>query len=190
MARDFQITGECLVYVKGRADSAIGALCELGLADGPINVSLKFNHEDIKVDAWGNAPPEIQWMLAEATVSMNLVHFDQDILDAVVNESMAGAPAFGQMRRAGARMGNNKARFAAGGSDGNHFIGLNLTAPVNSKPWRFYYAFLAQSPAVFPMGVQKQVAQLQWRVVPYTQDPWGGGTGAQGSILWDRVLDT
>lgn len=190
MARDFQIPGECLVYVKGRADSGIGALQELGLADGPINVSLKFNHEDIKVDAWGQAPPETQWMLAEATVSMNLVHFDPSILDICIMESMAGAPAIGQMRRAGARMGNNLARFAAGGALGNHYIGLNLTAPVSLKPWCFYYSFLAQNPATYPMGTQKQVAQLQWRVIPYTQDPWGGGTGANGTVLWSHTLDT
>ena len=33
MARDFHINGEAMVFVKGRSDSAIGSLSQLGLAD-------------------------------------------------------------------------------------------------------------------------------------------------------------
>lgn len=191
MARDFYINGETMVYVKGRSDSGIGTLQELGLSTGPVTVSFDFRHRDINVNAWGDEiPPEVQWMLAGANVSMNLVHYDPSILDICVMESMAGAPAIGQMRRAGARMGNNGVRFAAGGLLGNHFIGLNLASPVAGKPWRFYFSYLTQSPIQYPLGTEKSVVTLNWRAIPYTTDPWGGGTGAQGTPLWDHTLDS
>ena len=83
-------------------------------------------------------------------------------------------------------MGGNVARFAAG----NNFIGLNLTSPVASKPWRFYFAYLVAPPATFPLGTEKSIIGLQWRAIPFTVDPWQGGSGALGQILWDHVLDT
>jgi hypothetical protein len=189
MARDFFINGESLVYVKGRADSSIGTLSELGLASGPIVISPVFNHRAINVNAWGEAPAEMQFMLSEVRVTMTLIHFDRTIMDVCITESMAGAPAIGQLPRAGARMGNNLARFAAGGALGNHYIGLNIASPVGSKPWRFYYAFLAERPLEMPLGAERSAVITNWRAIPYTQDPWGGGTGAQGAVIWDHTLD-
>ena len=186
MARDFQINGECLVRVKSRSDSNIGSLSELGLAQDPITVSMEFSHRDIKVDAWGAPPPEIQFMLGTVSVSMNLIHLDRDVLDTCIRLSMGGAAAVGQLPRAGARMGGNVARFAVG----NNFIGLNLSSPVQNKPWRFYYAYLANPPMSVPLGTEKSVYNLQWRVVPYTTDPWQGGSGASGQVLWDYVSDS
>lgn len=188
--------------VKGRADSTIGSLQQLGLADSPIRVSLSFRSLDIHVDAWGNVPAEVQNMLTEARIHMRLVHFDRAILDVCVMESMAGAPAIGAMRRAGARMGNNLPRFAPGGSLGNHYIGLNIASPIGNLPWRFWYTYLAEQPMIFPLGAERSLVDLAWRAIPYTTDPWGTGnipgsaqpstvpgTGAEGAVLWDHVLD-
>lgn len=186
MARDFFINGESMVSVKGNVNTAFPALTQLGLSDGPIRVSLEMAHEDIKVDAWGQMPPEIQYFLSAANVSMTLVHFDRTLLDNVFLESMAGAPAIGQLPRAGSRMGNNVPRFAAN----NHFIGLNILSPVAAKPWRFWFSYLAGNPFETPLGTERSVISLNFRVVPYTQDPWGNGTGAQGTQLWDYNLDT
>lgn len=190
MARDFFINGESLVYVKGRSDSGIGSLTELGLANAPIVITPIFHHKPINVNAWGDAPAEMQFMLAEVRISITLIHFDSGVLDTCITESMAGAPSIGSLPRAGARMGNNTARFAAGGAGGNHYIGLNIASPVGIKPYRFYYAFLAERPLEFPLGAERSAVQTFWRAIPYTQDPWGGGTGARGAIIWDNVLDT
>jgi hypothetical protein len=196
MARDFFLNGETMVYVKGRADSPIGARQELGLAVDAIRVTPVFKHEDIKVDAWGQAPPEVQWMLAEVRISMTLIHFDRDILDTCLQESMAGATAIGTLRRAGARMGNNLPLFAAGGVNGNHYISLNLASPVGNKPWRFVSTYMPDQPIDFPLGTEKSAVVCSWRAIPYTQDPWGGvtagvaGQGAEGALLWTHVLDT
>ena len=189
MARDYFINGESMVYVKGRADSAIGNLTELGLASGPILVTPIFHHQPINVNALGTAPAEMQFMLAEARITMSLVHFDRTVLDVCLTESMAGAPAVGQLARAGARMGNNLPRFAAGGALGNHYIGLNIASPVGQKPWRFFYSFLAERPTEMPLGAERTICVCSWRAIPYTQDPWGNGTGAQGALLFDYTLD-
>lgn len=184
MARDFVVTGECLVKVKGAAGSLIGSLSELGLSDGPINVQVvpKFNR--LKVNAWGDVPPEIQSMLAECMVTMTLIHFDPVILDACVALSQGGASAAGTLARAGARLGNNSPRLSAT----NFFIGLNLTSPVEGKPYRFLTSYI-DGPVLYPFGVEAQIAQVHWSVIPYTMDPYGGGLGAQGSILYDNNPD-
>lgn len=191
MARDFFINGETLVLVKGRADSGIGSLSQLGLATDAIRVRIEFRHEDIMVDAWGKVPPEIQCMGGWATISMNLIHFDRQVMATCVAESYGGGTAEGVLVRAGARMGNNGARFAAGL---NHYISLNLTSPVGGGgvgvvPWRFYSTYLASPMMEFPLGTEKSIVSLQWRAIPYTTDPYGGGTGALGTVLFDHILD-
>lgn len=191
MARDFFINGESLVLVKGRADSAIGALTQLGLSDGPIRVTLDHRHMDIQVDAWGGEiPPEVQYKLSSVSVSMNLVHFDRAVLDVCLAESMAGVVTIGSVGRAGARMGNGLPRFAAGGVNGNHYIGLNIVSPIAGYPWRFLFSYLTGPPMEFPLGTERSVVQLNWRAIPYTVDPYGGGTGSLNSPLWDYTLDT
>lgn len=188
MGRDFQINGETMVFVKGSSASGIGTLQELGLATDPIQVSYDFRHRDMNVDAWSgpDMPPEVQCMLAGVNVSMNLIHWDDDILDVCLRESLGGASAIGRLKRAGARMGNNSPRFAAA----NHYIGLNLSSPVLGKPLRFFFSYLTGPPKTIPLGTEKSVTSLNWRVIPYTVDPYGAGFGAEDYQLWDNVLDT
>lgn len=186
MARDFFINGESMCYVKGAGGSGIGNLTELGLAEGPIRVTLDFHHRPINLDAWGaEVPIDMQWMLAGANIAINFINFDRTILDICMIESMGGAPAIGQMQRAGPRLGGGNARFA----QNNHFISLNIASPQASKPWRFYSTYMVGSPVDFPLGTEKSVVQTTWRAIPYAVDPWGAGLGARGVVLWDYQLD-
>ena len=189
MARDYYINGECLVQVKGRSDSSIASLTQLGLADRPVSISFTHKHMDIDVDTHGGdqgEPPEQQYLLSEVTVSMNLVHVDRAVLEECERLSMGNPTIVGTLPRAGTRMGGGVARFAVG----NNYIGLNLTSPVLSRPFRFYFAYLANSPSELPLGVRRSVIACTWRVVPYIVDPWNDGVGAEGSILWDNVSDS
>lgn len=188
----FFINGETMVQVKSNGLSSISNLTQLGLSDMPIRVSLDFKHLDIKVDAWGQMPPEIQFMLAGAVVSMTLVHFDRSVLDECWRLSMGGASAVGTLPRAGSRMGN---AFSPVGANANNFIQLSLTSQVGNKPWRFLTAYLASPPADFPLGTERSVVSVQWRVIPYPNgavpgDPWNNGSGASGTVLWDYVAAT
>lgn len=196
MARSFFVNGETLVQVKGRVDSPIASITQLGLADAPIRITLDYRHKDAQVDAWGGeVPPDTQFMLAEARISMTLIHFDFAVLQTCLQLSMAGAPAEGQMARAGQFMGNGQAQFAAavqptGLLAGNNYISLNLSSPVQGIPWRFFFSYLSSPPMEFPLGTEKSVVALNWRAIPYTIDPYNGGLGAYGAPLYDHGQDT
>lgn len=186
MARNYYINGESMVMVKGGSGSAISETAQLGLSDGPIRISIEFRHKDIQVDAFGGeVPPEVQWMLASATISMTLVHFDIDVLEACIQESMSSSAADGTMSRAGELMGGGVDRFGAGWS----YISLGILSPVASEPWRFYASYLTGNPITVPLGIEKSLVQMNWRAIPYQLDPWGNGTGAQGAILYDHGTD-
>lgn len=191
MTRSFYINGESMIYVKGCSSSDIGSLQELGLCDSPVQVSVDPNYLDITVDAWGSQPPEMQFKLSSALIQMRLVHFDIDVLNTCIEESMGGATGPGVMTRAGTTLGNGAARFFPGGPFvGNHYIGLNIASPVENNPYRFLFCYLVGHPNSFPFGTERSIIQLTWRAVPYTADPWNSGLGALGSVLWDNTLDT
>lgn len=167
MARNYFINGPALVSVDG---------AELGLSDSPIQVSVNMRHLDITVNAFGSeggtVPPEIHSMLADCTISMSLVHIDRAVLDTAMAKSMGGTTA-GTLAKAGTLMGAN-----------SKFMSLSIKSPDGAKPWRFPSAYLAASFSI-GLGVERSIHQLAWRALAYQADPYGGGTGAQGAILWD-----
>lgn len=181
MGRDFQINGESMVYVRSRSDSAIGSLQQLGLAADPIRWTPTFLHHDLNVDATGEAVVDVQNMTAFVTIRMTLIHFDPVILDECVRLSMA-ASAVGFAGRAGQRLGNNFPQFAAG----NNLIGVGIASPIAGKPWRFHSCHLIGPGMDYPLGTKKTMADLIWRGICYTTDPWGGGTGSLNIPIWDN----
>lgn len=197
MSRSYVVNGESLVYVKGNSNSSIASLTQLGLAMDKVTITPNFRHQDIQVEAWGGSAgtaAETQFMLADMTVHMNLVHFDPTVVRECVRLSMGGAPVEGQFPHAGTLMGGNVVRF----QPGNNYIGLNIASPIGQLPWRFYFSYLAQQPFSWPLGVEKTILMLNWRIMPFpsnsASDPANiqGGTilGAQGNVLYDHVLDT
>lgn len=206
MARGFVIPGEAMVSVRGPAgffpsDNAN----KLGLATDEIQVRPSLNKLDVKVNAWGEDPVDVQQMGGEATITMNLVHVDRTILDTCIKLAMGAAVANtpGTFGRAGLLMGNGLAMFNAG----NRLISLNITSPIGGggravdgdRPWHFLSCYLADNPVVFPVGVQRSIIAVTWRAICYTNDPWGdsagvqtgtsAGTGKAGAVLWNHTLD-
>ena len=190
MSRSYYVEGEAMVLVKGRSDSTIGTLSQLGLCSDSIRIQLDYKHLAIDVDAYGQVPPENQAMGMMARIDMTLVHFDYTVLAACVQEATGGAPAEGQLAHAGALMGNGLARFAPGGAAGNHYIGLYIQSAIGQQPWRFYYTYLANNPLTWPLGAERSLVRLTWLAVPYSADPWNGGAGSYGVVLYDHQLDT
>ena len=187
MTRAFKINGAALVKVKGNISCPIAALSELGLAQDAIDVTFELRHKDLKVDAWGEAPPDVQMMLATATITMNLIHYYQDVLAACIREACGGASAEGTMPRAGLLMGGNAVRF----DPLNHYIGLNILSPVEALPWRFFTAYLSGNAMRVPIGTERKVIPLTWRAIPYGGvDPWSTGLASEGQPVYDRTLDT
>ena len=190
-----------MVYVKGHGAlanvplnnaDAVAKFHELGLASEGIKITPKFVHKDIHADDLGDeVPADVMWMLAEATVSMTLVHYDRDVLRACVVESMAGgggvagAQLFdGTVAPAGSMMGRGAIRLISG----CHYISLNIASPVLNEPWRFLTTYLADRPVEIPLGTQNMMALLNWRAIPYAP-LIGGEAHSSGAVVWDHTLD-
>ena len=189
MARDFFTNGETMVSVRGNL-ATILISTQLGLAQDPIEITINHQHMDVGVDAWGGRriPPEIQYFLSDATIRMNLVHIDRDRLDDCLRLSMGGVATVGLVPRTGTRMMNNGALY----SSANSLIELHLSSPVGGKIWRFPAAYLTGPPVEFPLGTERSIIKLTWRAIPHPAigtilDPWGGGTGSTGAILWSHT---
>ncbi len=220
MARDFQVPGVYMVFVRGGAHwsgGSSGVSFELGLATESIRISPKFYNKDIHTDDFGpNCPVEIMNELAEATISMALVHYDAEILDTCMSEGMGGGlnplptggvggfnPLAGMMVGAGAIMGGINPIF----SSGNKFISLYLIPDPSTPavPWHFPATYLTSQPLELPLGSEKTIATMSWRAIPYKPlvptAIAGGGlksggfkflpsflneVTSSGAILWDH----
>lgn len=189
MARDFVINGPTLVMVKGsEGNENLISLAELGLAQEGVRVVPRFYHQDTHVDDFGpDCPADVLWDLAEVTVHMTLIHYDDAILTACVNESMGGAVTEGTLVRGGTPLGGGHALF----DSSCHFISLNLTSPALGRPWRFPGSFLTGEPVEFALGTEKTAAVLRWRCIPYgrPESGLGGEVRSRNQVLWARSLD-
>lgn len=189
MARNYYINGETMVAVKGRSDSSIANLTNLGLCTDEIQVQVQSHRLAIRVDAYGDGPPESQFMGAGATVVTNLVHFDSDVLEACLQEAWGSSPALGALGHAGSMMGNGLPRFGPGGITGNHFVGLNILSALGKQPWRFLNTCLADNPIRWPLGTERSIVSCNWQAFPYSVDPWNNGQGSFGVPIWDHQSD-
>jgi hypothetical protein len=220
MARDWVINGECLVTVKGAGALASGQISiitgsglanppyELGLAQDSITISPRFVHVDIKSSDFGpEIVPERMWMLADAKISINLVHYDKIVLAACVSESMGGwdggltgglgfPDPDGIFVGAGTTMGGNAALFTSG----NHYISLNFTSQQLKYPWRFPTCYMTDTPVEIPLGTERSIVKTNWKAVPFALHTLSSGPSmtdpvtyevfSSGVKLWDHVLDT
>lgn len=184
MSRSVQVTGEALICVKGPSNSAIASLTELGLCETELTITVTPNFQDVNIDAWGQAAADVQRMLAYIEAKGRLIQFDPDVL-AECNRLALGGNVEGSVGRAGALMGNGLARFAPG----NNFIGFNVAAPQNSRPWRFLYAYFI-NPGSYPQTTKRQTIDFTVRGIPYVADPWQGGVGAHNYQFYSRTLDS
>lgn len=162
--RDFHINGPALLSVRGPTGSSIaGTTYELGLSEGQVEVRPVFNHSALQVNAWGLQPADQQWMGATVDITCGLIHFDASCLEEIVRLSMGGGTSFGQMGRAGVRLGGGVIRFAVG----NNYFGLNITSPDDTRPFRFFFCYLPDPPLSWPLGTEKEVINIRFRAVPY-----------------------
>jgi hypothetical protein len=215
MARDLYIQGPVLVKVRGT-----GALAaeeggeetthELGLTLGPVRVVPNLVHRDIRVDDFGpDIPAEIMSTLADAQIHMTLVHFDDDVLDKCIANSMGGqyrASGFsdtlvgGVFAGAGSLLGNGKQV----GEPGNNFITLILTTTNASAlnvvaPYRFPTAYICANPLDIPLGTERSLVTVRWRAIAYvppfpateatvpTSSTIPQEIKSRGSVLWYRT---
>lgn len=203
MGRDFQTQGETLVAVKGSQQSLLFELSELGLASEGITVTPNFKHKGIKIDDFGpDIPAEMMVLMASVNIRMPLIHYDRDILEACMSESLGGYqidtgdlgnilfPGPGTMMPAGSLLGNGLVMF----SSGNHLMSLNLfSEQLSGNVWHFPSAYLAEQPVTFNLGTKATIAVCNWTAFPYAPLPSIGdltkGISSSGRVLWDRIAD-
>lgn len=223
MPRDYYINGETLVRVRfgDQVPSSIsnidclGGNCtnlsELGLTSESIQITPNYYHRDIHIDDFGReVPAEVMAMLSDCNIQMTLIHYDPDILDVCLSESLGGSAlgyavrTDGTLAPAGSMLGGYKGFLTSG----YHFISLNLVPGTNfvgganeALDWRFPAAYLTGPPMRLPLGTKKSLTVLNWRAIPYPRPQFsitirpGGSTVTQkelvssGVILWDHDLD-
>ena len=164
MAQQYFTNGNTMVTVDGG---------ELGLSESPISITININHLDVAIQTFGgnHGPPgDVQQMLADATITMVLVYFDTQALEAAVTKSIGGNST-GVMPIAGQLMGVN-----------SKFSTLTLSSPVGGLPWTFPAAYLTGSPVTYPIGNERTLAAMTWRAIPYKQNP----STAAGAILYQH----
>lgn len=184
----FYINGPSLVYVKGvnalatlgPADEIRPWRHELGITAGPIRIIPNFVHHDINVDDFGpDIPADCHAMIADVSIHMILVHYDEEVLQKCFANSL-GYPTvggFAEIERpgtlagAGVSLGRGKQIF----EPGNSFISLSLTAGgpqpgdnvQTTPPWRFPACYIPANPTEIPIGSDRTLLVLRWRAIPY-----------------------
>lgn len=190
----------------------IAQLTELGLAAGGVQVTPQFVYGDVIPTGFGGVQADLQWRLASAEITATLIHHDNDVLDVVMDESMANGGLrweqgvddvidipgpFGSifvgrlvpgvngiMAPTGRLLDGRKEMYASG----NHFFSVNLisTSPEpQGGVWRFRKCHLANPPIVVPLGTDVQAVKIKFRALPY-QDPYRTGYYS-GSVQFANV---
>lgn len=179
MPRQYVINGPVLVTVQ---NPVVGAGSELGISNAPISVAPNLFHQDIHTDDYADrVPPDTFWLGADVTIEMTLVHFNPEVLYLCLEESMCGS-AGGTLKGFGQLMGRGRALQ----SDGNHYIQLTLSSPDLNQPWVFPAAYMAVRPLVLPLGVERSLAVLTWRAIPYVQHSPGQDIVSEGAVLYSE----
>lgn len=210
MARDFYINGPSMVKVKVGAHIPLsgsfidGRFVELGLTTDSIQIAPVFRHRDVYADDFGpTTPAEVMSELAEVRIGMNLVHYDSEVLNVCVSESLGAtmfSPGpvadydFGALPPAGSLLGN----YCQPLESGCRFVSLNIIPGDGSDAlgWRFPTSYLHEQPWVLPVGVKASYAELSWRAVPYRvpallngSPNYSGEIVSSGATLWSHTLD-
>lgn len=210
MPRDFIINGEALVRVRfgnhiisgsvgalGSTTVPVGAdtpLYELGLATEGIIVSPHLYHKNVHVNDFGGQegpPSEVIPFPPECNITMTLIHYDHEVLDACVAESHGGKIPSTRGPTAGTLHGSTGIPLGCGrplGASGNHYISVNISSPQLDFPWRFPASYLLTPPLEIPVGTKASVVQLNWKAIPY-QTMVSGEIRSSGATTWDHGAD-
>lgn len=143
--RSFEVIGETLVKVRcgehlsgqwalsGTATGGVGKayhlVNELGLATGPIKVSLIGRHSDMTINSYSKVPVDVQFDFAEAKIDMQLVHYNPALLELCYNESMGGMITNYGVPAPGTPLGKGKVIYASG----CNFLGLTLWPATQAR---------------------------------------------------------
>lgn len=205
MPREYVIYGEVMVWAGGsffdeglggaELNSTGGRIVELGLASDSIKITPRFVHKGIHTDDFGGViPVDVQWMMADCLVEMTLIHYDVDVLDTCIRQTMGGVDngiSPGLCGAAGTPLG-------AGGAVGSSrtnlvFVYLQPTPTNEQAHWRFPSCFLMDK-MEYPIGTEKSLVKLTWCAIPHVElGRTGSARGrlrSKDAVVWDHVTMT
>lgn len=182
IGRALNTAGEVLVMVKGGAHYSgqmLGNPTELGLAVEKIQIIPTFHREDVHVDSLGaRAAADVMVMAGEVQIKATLIHYNKNLLELLVSESMGGAGFIplpnsvgfagraGRFAPAGTLLGGRKVMYASG----NHFFSVSLymgDPQESGAPYRFRQCHMTDRPMVMPLGTTTSMVEVNFRAIPY-----------------------
>lgn len=200
MSRAYTVFGEFLLYVSG---GRVGGKEELGLSADPFQLLPNYAHRDINSDGLGAIPVEVMWNMTDAMLRVTLVHYDVDILNKCLCCAQGGGnfdetpgdvdSLDGTMAQNGRLLGNNRGLGTA--ANMLNTVYLSPTGDSSNQPYRFRACYLNARPLVIPLGTERSLVQLCWRVIPYQSievddDGVMIETSSEGGVvLWDHETD-
>lgn len=215
MARDWTINGATMTYVMGGNHNAqIASAAELGLTAGDIRIIPRFMHQDVQCNDFGpGAPPDVLSKLADVTIQMVLIHYDQLVLDELLRESLGSFgtdPTATEVGPYGTPLGGGLPMYYSG----NHLASLSLVPCLKNgqaptvPEYRFKSCYLEDNPVVIPLGTNASLVDIRFRAIPYSP-LWASGNfpnsgtvillngvehtsqeiNASGRAIWDASAD-
>ncbi len=148
----------------------IAVLSELGLCTrGGVTITPTFYHTPVNINEFGpNIPVELLNDLMLVDVSFTLSHYDLDILNIMMAESVGGAPftpgpsirpITGTFNKRGTLLGGGRQMYASG----NHLFSVGIT--WEDFPFTFISCHL--NGPQFPVGVETSYPRVSVRCFPY-----------------------
>ena len=184
--------GPTMIYALGGkhlSGQALGSVSELGLCSDQVKITPTFTHEDIQCNDFGpKAPPDVMARLADVRLQMTLIHYDEDVLDALMNESTGGGSYFqvlgnnflhpaGMLAPNGTPLGGGRPMYMSG----NHLVSIGVTSPDLGKSYTFVSCYMDEQPCVIPLGSEASQVEVTFRAIPYVPIYQSGDRG-QSSI--------
>lgn len=171
MARGYTVFGEFIVSVSGGLFDEIE---ELGLTAEPARIVPVYNHRDIPTDGYGpNVPVEVLWNMGECLLFLTLVNYDTEVLGRCYRSAMGGGnPDQGDDTDLDGFMGPAGRPLGFGrriGTAANYYVTVHLfpTDDGQYNPYRFIACYLNSQPLEIPIGTERTLVRLCFRVIPY-----------------------
>lgn len=174
---------------------------ELGLAEEKVYIRPDYRHRQLIQNDFGpDIPAELHWMLAAVDIQFTLIHYDKNVLDYCMSESMGGTINLGGVQQfagilqpAGVTLG----RGLFPQESGCHYISVNILSPQLAFPWRFRTTYLNIQPVEIPLGTERSAVMCNFRAIPYIpletvfsqQGTPQLDAVSSGIVLWDHQLD-
>lgn len=190
MARDWLINGATMTYVQGGTHNVqIDSAAELGLSADQIRIIPRFPHQDIPCNDFGpGTPPDVLSKLADVTISMILVHYDQLVLEELMQNSLGWTvpnPLAMKMGPYGTPLGGGLPMYYSG----NALFSVSLVPCRNNgqdpenQEYRFKSCYLEDQPVVIPLGTNYSMVDVRFRAIPYAPLWASGNFPNSGTVI-------